>query len=218
MSCNLKRDDMKPLARFNLGKKMKCTSANQDLMEMLPSDIEDKTFAWGLTRRNVSIVCPQAYNRLGAMLGPIITGLKIVTSRTAELTEAAVEMDVPVAKKDPDFTETMVKFMKVLPESKNIKPFPRTLIPEGHQMDARRRCTAYGCVGYITSVDSQGKEESNILTARSKIGKKSVPGHEVLSANQAAEAGKDVIKALKDRPQIQEASPSIVMAGDSIYV
>ena len=70
----------------------------------------------------------------------------------------------------------------------------------------------------MCSVDRQGTEESNILTARSKIGKKSIPGHEVLSANQAAEACKDVIKALKDRPEIQEASPSIVMAGDSICV
>ena len=48
---------------------------------------------------------------------------------------------------------------------------------------------------YITSEDRQGKEECNILTARSKIGKKSVP-----------------------RPEIQESSPSIVMAGDSICV
>ena len=55
MSWNLKRDDMKPLARFDVGKKWRGTSANQDLMEMLPSDIENQSFVWGLTRRNVSI-------------------------------------------------------------------------------------------------------------------------------------------------------------------
>ena len=53
MSWNLKRDDMKPLARFNLGKKLEGTSANQDLMEMSPSDIESQSFAWGLTQRNI---------------------------------------------------------------------------------------------------------------------------------------------------------------------
>ena len=59
----------------------------------------NKSFVWALTRRNVAVYAhAQAYNRLGVKLGPIITGLKIVTSRTAELTEAAVEMDVPVAK------------------------------------------------------------------------------------------------------------------------
>ena len=40
----------------------------------------------------------------------------------------------------------------------------------------------------------------------------------MLSANQAAEACKYVIKALNDRPEIQEPTPSIVMAGDSIFV
>ena len=117
MAWNLQRDNMKPLARFNLGKKSKGTSADEDLMDMDPTDIETKTFAWGLTRRNISRICAQAYDRLGAMLGP-----------------------------------------------------------------------AYGCIRYITSENDKGEEECNIITARSIIGKKSVPGHEVLSANQAAEA------------------------------
>ena len=39
-----------------------------------------------------------------------------------------------------------------------------------------------------------------------------------MSANQAAETCKDLIRALKDRPEIQEASPTIIMAGDSICV
>ena len=72
MSWNLKRDDMKPLARFNRGKKLKGTSANQDLMEMLPSDIENQSFVRGFTQRNLSRVCAQSYERLGAMLGTII--------------------------------------------------------------------------------------------------------------------------------------------------
>ena len=68
------------------------------------------------------------------------------------------------------FTETIVMFMNVLPESKNIKPFQRTLIPEGHKFTGTRwmrdgGVPAYGCIGYITSVDSLGKEECNILTA-----------------------------------------------------
>ena len=116
--------------------------------------------------------------------------------------------------------------MKVLPESKNIKPFPRTLIPEGHKFTGTRwmRDGGVPCASiWLCRLHHQcnlqpRKEESNILTARSKIGKKSIPGHEVLSANQAAEACKDVIRALKDRPEIQEASPTIIMAGDSICV
>ena len=79
MAWNLQRDDMMPLARFNLGKKSKGTSADEDLMDMEPTDIETKAFAWQLTRRNISRICAQAYDRLGAMLGPVITGLKIVT-------------------------------------------------------------------------------------------------------------------------------------------
>ena len=75
----------------------------------------------------MSRVCAQAYDRLGEILGPIITGLKIVTSRTEELTEAAIKMDVP------DFMGKKVKFMRVLPETKNIKPFKRTLLQEGNK-------------------------------------------------------------------------------------
>ena len=37
MAWNLQRDDMKPIARFNLGKKTKGTSADEDLMEMDPT-------------------------------------------------------------------------------------------------------------------------------------------------------------------------------------
>ena len=54
----------------------------------------------------------------------MITGLKIVSARTA-----AVERNIPVAKKDTNFTEIKVKIMKVLPESKNSRPFKSTLIP-----------------------------------------------------------------------------------------
>ena len=51
MAWNLQRDDMMPLARFNLGKKSKGTSADEDLMDMEPTDIETKAFAWQLTRK-----------------------------------------------------------------------------------------------------------------------------------------------------------------------
>ena len=87
-------------------------------MEMLPSVIGNKMFVWGLIQRNENQASTQAM-RLKAMLGHNNTSQRNVTPK---ITKAAEEIDLPAIKKHPDFKETMEKFVKALPESKDSSP------------------------------------------------------------------------------------------------
>ena len=75
----------------------------------------------------------QAYDRLGLFLGPIISGLKILVSRSTELS-TSTQLDKSLAKVDTEFVTTCGKFLKDLPNLKNLKPHPKELVLEGNKL------------------------------------------------------------------------------------
>ena len=44
----------------------------------------------------------------------------------------ATQLDVSLEKVDTGFVDTCTKFLKDLPNLKNMKPFPKALVPEGN--------------------------------------------------------------------------------------
>ena len=81
---NLVDNTIKPLSYFNLGKKMRRVSAEKPLNMLNDADFLEPSFLSGISRRILLRVCAQAYDRLGAMLAPIIAGLKILVSRSTD--------------------------------------------------------------------------------------------------------------------------------------
>ena len=71
---NLLDNTIKPLSYFNLGKKARGVSAEKPLNMMNDADFLEPLFSSGISRRILTCVCAQAYDRLGAMLAPIIGG------------------------------------------------------------------------------------------------------------------------------------------------
>ena len=110
LSWNLKTNTIMPTTYFNMVKKNRGISGNKKLMGMKKEDFEDKLFRVDITRRTMSRLCAQAYNRIGWMLGPIISGLKILVSKSTELTSAK-ELDKPLDKVDKGFVDICIKFL-----------------------------------------------------------------------------------------------------------
>ena len=131
---DLTKDEIRPAVKFNLGKKIKgIASDTGDLMGVSQSEfdkIDSSSLLWSVSRRVISRVCAQAYDRLGVFLTPLKIGLKTLTSRAAEIM-SNTELDLPMAGKDVEFARQVTNYWRNLPKVKDIKPFPRAVIPEG---------------------------------------------------------------------------------------
>ena len=75
-----------------------------------------------VTRRLLSRLCAQSYDRLGIFMSCITTGLKILTSRSCELV-SITEMDVDLKEKDADFVKVVRNFLKNLKLVHSILPY-----------------------------------------------------------------------------------------------
>ena len=75
---------------------------------MKPDKFNREGFLVGITRRVLSRLAVQAYDRLGLFIGPIISGLKILVSRSTELS-TATQLDKSLNTVDPEFAPYMYK-------------------------------------------------------------------------------------------------------------
>ena len=90
-------------------------------MEMKPDEFTGEAFLAGITRRILSRLAVQAYDRLGLFIGPIISGLKILVSRSTELS-TATQLDKSLAKVDMEFVNTCGKY----PTLRNYNPIRKS--------------------------------------------------------------------------------------------
>ena len=70
---NLITNEITPTTYFNMSKKFRGVSGERKLMNMSPGEFTDPSFQREITRRTLSRLAAQAYDRLGIFIGPIIT-------------------------------------------------------------------------------------------------------------------------------------------------
>ena len=192
-------------------------------MEMEEKDFLADPFGWGLTtRRILSRLAAQCYDRLGLFLGPITTGLKILVSRSTELV-SVTQLDKPIKTVDPEFVTTCCKFLKDLPNLKNLKPHSKALIPKDNQLRGifsmrDGGVPAYSSIIYLGSTDKENKMTANVCGTKGRVSKRTIPAHEALSAALQAEETRKVASVLSHRPELKNLELNIVMCGDSICV
>ena len=93
-------------------------------MEMDQSEFTDPSFLREITCRTLSRLAAQPYYRLVVFIGPIISGLKILVSRSTEMATNQ-QLDKPLLDLEPEFVDTCAKFLQNLPKLKVITPFPK---------------------------------------------------------------------------------------------
>ena len=86
-----------------------------------------------ITRRLLSRLCAQSYDRLGIFMSCITTGLKILTSRSCELA-SITEMDIDLKEKDADFVKVVKNFLKNLKLVHTILPLPQWICGRGEEI------------------------------------------------------------------------------------
>ena len=75
----------------------------------------------------------QTYSRLGNLLGPLITAIKILASRSCELA-GINELDVDLEDRDAQFVKFAREFIVNLRKVKQIKPFARCWVKKDHKL------------------------------------------------------------------------------------
>ena len=75
----------------------------------------------------------QTYRRLGNLLGPLITGIKILASRSCELA-GIHELEEDLSSRDESFVEFARGFIINLKKVKEIRPFARCWVRKGYQL------------------------------------------------------------------------------------
>ena len=81
-----------------------------------------------ITRMTFLRLSAQTYSRLGNLLGPLITGTKILASRSSELAEIH---EVDLSSRDESFVEFSRGFIINLKRVNEIRPFARCWVKKG---------------------------------------------------------------------------------------
>ena len=153
-----------------------------------------------ITRRFLSRLCAQSYDRLGIFMSCITTGLKILTSRSCELA-SITEMDIDLEEKDADFVKVVGNFLKNLKLVHTILPLHQWICGRGEEIiGIGSTCDggvpAFGCVNYLICRNTSTKEKiSKICCSKSKISKRSVPANEALARMLQADTYKVYCKS-----------------------
>ena len=98
-------------------------------------------------------------------IGPIISGIKILVSRSTEIATNQ-QLDKPLVDLDPEFVDTSAKFLQNLPKMKTIKPFPKELVPEGNKIIGIHAMSDGGVPGYSSIIYITSESMTKVLTSR----------------------------------------------------
>ena len=88
-----------------------------------------------ITRHALSRLAAQLYDRSGRLLGPAITTMKVLLSRSCEIMPYD-ELDKTIQEKDKEFADLIVRVLKSCKKWKTIKPTRTNLIGEGYELTA----------------------------------------------------------------------------------
>ena len=125
-----------------------------------------------------------------------------------------MQLDKSLQKTDEEFGGTCSKFLKDLPNLKNLKPHSKALIPKGNKIKGVYSMRDGGIPAY--SAIKTDKITTNICSTRGRVSKRTVPAHEALSGPLQAEEVRKISTVL--RPRIRDLELEVVMAGDSICI
>ena len=182
MSWNIKSDQISPNDYFSFKGKAFGSTIGRKLSEMLPDEVTDKI----VTRELLSRMAMQPYDRLNRTLAPIIATMKLLLSRACELVPHN-QMKTPLKEYDETFAILVANYLKKLIDFKDIKPFPRCVIPPGNIMygfciPSDGGNPGYSAYAYVLSQISE--LQANIRwdwrTVRDKFGVLSVEEKELL--------------------------------------
>ena len=95
---NLFDNKTSPLPYLSLVQRIRGEAQDVKLADIPEQNFND-LFMRGITRRTLSRLCAQAYERLGIFLNPMIAGLKLLLSRSCELANT-MEIDKPLVDID----------------------------------------------------------------------------------------------------------------------
>ena len=146
-----------------MGKKIRGCPTDAKL-ESIPEEMfSDKAFLEGISRRVLSRLTAQVYSRTGKCLGPMVTTIKILLSRACELSPGILDIDKSLYNIDEEFTKLCGKILLAMSKYKDIKEFPRALIPKGNILSAivsfaDGGIPAYGANAYILSEKGEVKD------------------------------------------------------------
>ena len=111
------------------------------------------------------------------------------------------ELDVPIATKDANFAKTVAKVCQELPKLKDLKPYPKAVVPKGAEITAMAGMTDGGAPGYCGNwyVCSKKEDEDycRMLTNKSKVSKRPVPANECLGRPMHMDMLKEAIKSIE---------------------
>ena len=124
--CDIFEDSILALPRYNLHGSNRGKSLGPDLVDMEISEI----MKMKITRMTFLRLSVQTYSRLGNLLGPLITGIKILASRSCELA-GIHELEEDLSSRDESFVEFARGFIINLKKVKEIRPFARCWVKKG---------------------------------------------------------------------------------------
>ena len=108
------------LPRYNLHGSNRGKATGPDLVDMEVTEIMNMR----IPRMTFLRLSAQTYSRLGNLLGPLITAIKILASRSCELARIN-ELEVDLKDRDEQFVTFAKEFIINLRKVKQIRPFAR---------------------------------------------------------------------------------------------
>ena len=158
-------DTILALPKYNLHGTNRGKSLGPDLTDMPNSEI----LKMKITRMTFLRLAAQTYSRLGNLLGPLITCIKILASRSCELA-GVQELDEDLSIRDKSFVEFARTFIINLKKVKEIRPFKRCWVKKGYQLmgfllylDGGK--TGLGdCLYVLSTLDGKNVERALCLT------------------------------------------------------
>ena len=133
----------------------------------------------------------QTYSRLGNLLGPLITAIKIFASRSCELA-GVHELETDLEDRDKEFVKFAREFIVNLKNVKNIRPFARCWVRRNHKLlgflinhDGGR--PGLGSCLYALRTEDDEHIKKALCLADGRLSKRNIVANEILSKVLAAE-------------------------------
>ena len=198
LNWDLRSDTILAKPRYNLFGTARGAILGPNLEDM---DIQEIMKA-PLSRLTFLRLTAQSYNKMQNLLGPLITSIKALASRSCELASVK-EMEMDLSSRDPDFIAWARKFIINLRSVDKIIPFRRAWVPANHKLAGFITSLDGGKLGFGCSIhslaippDSQENLDRALCSCKSKISKRNIPAHEALAGKLGADALHQILQPL----------------------
>ena len=187
------------------------------------NEMQQTTLTPLITHHALSLLAAQLYDRSGRLLGPAITTMKVLLSRSCEIMPYA-ELDKPIIEKDKEFAELITRVLESCKKWKTIKPTRTNLIGENYELTALgayvdNGLPAFGGSVYFLSAHKTTRERDSMIAAsKSKVSKISVPANEAQARRLGMDIVIKIVECLIVDPEMQLKPLEIILYGDSSCV